>query len=167
MLRDTVFTMQVVAAPLNPSVLVVLSVPFKVMLPVPFTWLLFMLSVAEIPTTRIPAPFNTIFPPARFPPLIFIPAPLLMVIEFTVLVPELYTGKLGTPALITTSVELVGIPPHQLLAVFQSLLVTPIQLAPEIKINTILLVAGAHPPFPLAVKRNVAVPAIISAPLGV
>ena len=42
-------------------------------------------------------------------------------------VPVAMVGEKGVPLGITTSVVAVGIPPHQLDAVFQSVLVTPIQ----------------------------------------
>jgi hypothetical protein len=51
-------------------------------------------------------------------------APLLMVRLFTVAA-VLIDGVLGTPELITTSLVAVGIPPHQLDALFQLLFTLP------------------------------------------
>src|SRR5512147_1795037 len=54
--------------------------------------------------------------------------PVLMVMFRAVPVPPVITGMLGADEGITTSVTAVGMPPHQLEAVFQLVLVTPIQV---------------------------------------
>ena len=65
-------------------------------------------------------------------------APALIVIFLAVPVFPLRFGILGAPDGIVTSAAEVGIPPHQLDAVFQSALVTPIQVCPGL---TVIMIA--------------------------
>ena len=66
-------------------------------------------------------------------------APLLIVIFLALANEALITGWNGVPGKIATSVVGVGIPPHQLAALFQSVFTTPTQVlaADIVKVDSI------------------------------
>ena len=64
----------------------------------------------------------------------------------TVPVPALRLGILGATEGMVTSVVEVGMPPHQLLAVFQSALVTPSQVPAELIVTLVEVEKAGQPP---------------------
>ena len=94
-----------------------------------------------LPAAALNVPLLTTFPKRSsipFAPMVSVP-PVLIVIFLAVPAPPLRFGMLGAEEGIITSIVEVGTPPHQLEAVFQSVLVKPVQVCNGITVIVIAM----------------------------